>query len=237
MIYIVFSAACYSLDITWSRWVVELQVSVWVEDVVVLVAPLFTCLNQCRTLLVTIHRDVKQSQQHLHIGECEHGDCVLLQEVRAVQLILLEFVFQDEFPKRGLWIHTFLLVCYCNTGRIEKKERERRVREKLRSAGERRRVSRCDLIQLIYSHDLCVWTENTWVIYDRLFLNELRVDPADETLYTLALARSVGWLSWRGNRHGWVFDLDPWLLPYWSKLQNVIIIRWDLEPLSSVMKC
>lgn len=51
---------------------------------------------------------------------------------------------------------------------------------------------------LVDSHDFCMWTEDTWVVYHWLSLDELWADPANVTV-TLAFIRFAGWLSCVGK--------------------------------------
>lgn len=169
--YIIFSVESYSLAVLWSLG--ELQVLVWLEVVVMLAAPFFSCLSQQRPLLVKSHGNVKLWQWYF-ISEIVNINTVL-SEVSAVKLILLVTVFQDEFSEWWLWIHAFFLIpCYCNTGREERVVLEREAEEW--------RVRYCALFQLICSHNLSTRTEDTWLVYDWLSLDELSADPADVTV-------------------------------------------------------
>lgn len=147
---IIFSAGSYSLDIVWSRRVVELQVSVWVEAVVVLTALLFTCLNQCRTLLVKSRGDVKQSQQCFMLESVNMSAVLCCMKLVQSSWSYLCLFFRMSFPS-GDWGFThFSLFAIVTLG--EKKEREKPVREKLNNAGES-----CQLYFSSFTHMISVF--------------------------------------------------------------------------------
>lgn len=118
--------------------------------------------------------------------------CHLHRVVRAChsEFGLLVVIFQNVSSKWGLWIHTLLHICFCgNTERFLKRGvlgRSWRTQQNHTSG------------HLVDSHDLCMWTEDTWVVYHWLSLDELWADPANVTV-TLAFIRFAGWLSCVGK--------------------------------------
>lgn len=177
----------YMLDVVWR--LAELRL-VWLE--VVVTAPFFMSLNQQTTLLVERNVAVVSHLQHS-------------------ELILLVHVSQDGFSKCWLWIHTLLLICYCDAGREE--------RGALDSCRRSTEIHKCVWIQLMNLHDLCLWTEDTWIMNDWHVFDELCVDPAHKTVQTPACIRSAACVSCSKKTHN--------LISCWSQTSShfLLLIR------------
>lgn len=92
--------------------------------------------------------------------------------------------------KWGLWIHTLLHICFCG-------DTERFLKRGVLGSSWRTQQNHASG-HLVDSHDLCMWTEDTWVVYHWLSLDELWADPANVTV-TLAFIRFAAWLSCVGK--------------------------------------
>lgn len=154
----------------WIFSLIDLWSVVELEAVVMLAAPLFPCLNQQETPLV--------KSKTLTVV------CVMFEQRSWSYL----FVSQDELPERRLRVHTLFLICCCCNTEIE-------VTAALDGSWRMQNRRKCGSMQLVHSHDLRVWTEDTWVVNDRHCFDELCVHPADVRVHTPAFTWSAGWLS------------------------------------------
>ena len=170
----------YMVEVLWR--LIELWVLVWLEVVVVLTDLFFLNLKQQHiALLVKSSRDMKH----------EHEQRSVIWSVWGQAHLTCSCFSEWFFPAVTLDSHTsayLLLLWYW-------RRRKRHVRGKLSIAEE---WHECGFIQLMNLHNLCLWTVDTWVVYE-YSLDDLWVGPADITI-TLASTRSVAWLSCRKKR-------------------------------------